>query len=100
MLYTYLGNSGLLVSKMALGMGFRGQNDPKEATKTIHKAIDSGINFIDCANIYGLLDDRKNAGTSEKILGEAIIGKREQLVNTSKVSSLAGTPPNNKGTSR
>ena len=56
--------------------------------------------FIDCANIYGLLDDRKNAGTSEKILGEAIIGKREQLVITSKVSSLAGTPPNNKGTSR
>ena len=73
-MYTNLGNSGLLVSKMALGMGFRGQNDPKEATKTIHKAIDSGINFIDCANIYGLLDDRKNAGTSEKILGEAIIG--------------------------
>ena len=53
-MYTNLGNSGLLVSKMALGMGFRGQNDPKEATKTIHKAIDSGINFIDCANIYGL----------------------------------------------
>ena len=99
-MYTNLGNSGLLVSKMALGMGFRGQNDPKEATKTIHKAIDSGINFIHCANIYGLLDDRKNAGTSEKILGEAIIGKREQLVITSKVSSLAGTPPNNKGTSR
>ena len=99
-MYTNLGNSGLVVSKMALGLGFRGQKDPKEATKTIHKAIDSGINFIDCANVYGLLDDRKNAGTSEKILGEAIVGKRNQLVITSKVSSLVGTPPNNKGTSR
>ena len=99
-MYTNLGNSGLVVSKMALGLGFRGQKDPKEATKTIHKAIDYGINFIDCANVYGLLDHRKNAGTSEKILGEAIIGKREQLVITSKISSLIGIPPNNKGTSR
>jgi len=99
-MYTNLGNSGLVVSKMALGLGFRGQKDPKEATKTIHKAIDFGINFIDCANIYGLLDDRKNAGTSEEILGRSIIGKRDQLVITSKISSLVGTPPNNKGTSR
>ena len=99
-MYTKLGNSGLVVSKIALGLGLRCQKDPKEATNTIHQAIDAGINFIDCANVYGLLDDRKNAGTSEKILGKAIIGKRQKLVITSKVSSPVGKPPNNQGTSR
>jgi len=101
-MYTNLGNSGLIVSRIALGCGLRGQNEPKEFTKLIHKAIDSGINFIDCANVYGLSDNRERAGTSETILGQAIKGKRDDLVITSKVSSPIGTEngPNDQGTSR
>ena len=101
-MYTNLGNSGLIVSRIALGCGLRGQNEPKEFTKLIHKAIDSGINFIDCANVYGLSDNRERAGTSETLLGQAIKGKRDDLVITSKVSSPIGTRngPNDQGTSR
>ena len=47
------------------------------------KAIDLGINFIDCANVYGLSDNRERAGTSETILGQAIKGKRDDLIITS-----------------
>ena len=101
-MYTNLGNSGLKVSRVALGCGLRGQNDPEEFTKLIHKAIDLGINFIDCANVYGLSDNRERAGTSETILGQAIKGKRDDLIITSKVSSPIGTQngPNDQGTSR
>ena len=101
-MYTNLGNSGLKVSRVALGCGLRGQNDPEEFTKLIHKAIDLGINFIDCANVYGLSDNRERAGTSETILGQAIKGKRDDLIITSKVSSPIGIQngPNDQGTSR
>ena len=101
-MYTNLGNSGLKVSRVALGCGLRGQNEPEEFTKLIHKAIDLGINFIDCANVYGLSDNRERAGTSETILGQAIKGKRDDLIITSKVSSPIGTQngPNDQGTSR
>ena len=101
-MYTNLGNSGLKVSRVALGCGLRGQNEPGEFTKLIHKAIDLGINFIDCANVYGLSDNRERAGTSETILGQAIKGKRDDLIITSKVSSPIGIQngPNDQGTSR
>ena len=63
--YVNFGKAGVKVSPLALGLGFRGQGDEGDAQRLVEHAIDSGINFIDCANIYGLMDDRANIGRSE-----------------------------------
>ena len=85
---------------MALGLGFRGQFDRGEAERVILRAFDAGINLIDCANVYGFMDDRKNIGSSEKVLGQALRGRRDDVVITSKVHSPIGPGPNDYGTSR
>ena len=98
--YVNFGKAGVKVSPLALGLGLRGQSDASDAQRLVEHAIDSGINFIDCANIYGLMDDRANIGHSEEILGKAIQGKRDDVVITSKVFSNIGPGPNDAGLSR
>lgn len=100
MQYVNFGSAGVKVSRIALGLGMRGQNDAAAATRTILAAIDAGINLLDCANVYGLMDDRANVGRSEEILGRAIKGKRDDLVITSKVFSPMGKGVNDRGASR
>ena len=78
--YINFGTAGLKVSRLAFGLGFRGQSDPTEAERVIERAIELGINFIDCANVYGLEDDHKNAGTCEEILGRVLKRHRDDLV--------------------
>ena len=84
--YTNFGTAGVKVSRLALGMGLRGQADEAAAQRLIEYALDHGINLIDCANIYGPMDDRANIGRSEVVLGRAIKGRRDQVVITSKVA--------------
>ena len=60
--YVNFGKAGVRVSRLALGLGLRGQNDAAEAQRAIEHAIAQGINLIDCANIYGLMDDRRTCG--------------------------------------
>jgi aryl-alcohol dehydrogenase-like predicted oxidoreductase len=98
--YVSFGNSGLKVSRMALGLGLRDQHDERQAERLIHRAVDLGINLFDCANIYGLGDDRAFIGKSEEILGRALKGKRDDVVITSKVASPVGSGPNDRGASR
>ena len=98
--YVNFGKAGVKVSPLALGLGLRGQGDASDAQRLVEHAIDAGINFIDCANIYGLMDDRANIGRSEEILGKAIQGKRDDVVITSKVFSNIGPGPNDAGLSR
>ncbi len=98
--YVNFGKAGVKVSPLALGLGLRGQSDENAAQRLIEHAIDSGINLIDCANIYGPMDDRANIGRSEIILGKAIKRKREDVVITSKVCSHVGQGPNDYGLSR
>jgi aryl-alcohol dehydrogenase-like predicted oxidoreductase len=98
--YVNLGNSGLKVSRMALGLGLRGQHDPDQAAQLIQRAVDQGINLFDCANVYGPGDDRAFAGVSEEILGRALKGRRDDVVITSKVASRIGPGPNDDGASR
>ena len=98
--YINFGHSGLKVSRLAYGLGFRGQSDATEAERTIERAIELGINFIDCANIYGLEDDRSNAGSSEQILAKVLKRHRDDLVISSKVCSSVGDGPNDSGLSR
>ena len=100
--YVNFGKGGVMVTRMALGLGFRGQNNADDAKKTIAAALDGGLNLIDCANIYGLGDDRRRAGTSEIILGEVMQdrGNRDDIVITSKVSSPVAPAVNDRNTSR
>jgi aryl-alcohol dehydrogenase-like predicted oxidoreductase len=98
--YVNFGAAGVKVSRLALGLGLRGQADETAARRLVEHAIDQGINLIDCANIYGPMDDRANIGRSETVLGQAIKGKRDQLVITSKVASAVGPGPNDRGLSR
>lgn len=105
MKYNLLGNTGLLVSELCFGtMTFGGegyweaigQQDQDQADKLIKEAIDSGINFIDTANIYSF-------GQSETILGNSIKNldlNREELIIATKVRGAMGEDPNNQGLSR
>src|SRR5262245_36519756 len=100
MKYMNFGTAGVKVSRLALGLGLRGQMDEREAERLIRRAFDGGINFFDCANVYGLGDDRAYAGRSEEILGRALRGVRDDVVITSKVVSQVGPGPNDRGASR
>jgi len=100
MQYVQFGTAGVRVSRMALGMGLRGQSDEAEVERLIQTAFDRGINLFDCANVYGPMDDRAFAGRSEEILGRALRAHRDDVVITSKVAGAIGPGPNDKGTSR
>lgn len=97
--YVKLGRSGLKVSRLCLGTAFRGywngHTDAKTATETIRKAVEEGINFIDCANYYF-------QGRCEDLLGRAVrdMGNRDDLVITTKVWSQIGEGVNDRGLSR
>lgn len=94
-----IGTTGIRVSKLCLGLAFRGYNnrvqEEIDCIKTIERAIDHGINFIDCANIYG-------HGLSEKLLGTTLkrLGNRDQFVVTTKVGKAMGNTSNQRGLSR
>src|SRR5689334_7455720 len=90
MQYRRLGRAGVKVSRICLGAGVRGQLDAERLVRTVERAIDLGCNFIDCANNYG---GRK----SETLLSQAIKGKRDNLVITSKVFTRVGPGPNDQG---
>jgi len=98
--YAQFGTAGVRVSRLALGMALRGQSDEAQVERLILSAFDRGINLFDCANVYGLMDDRAFAGRSEEILGHALRAHREEVVITSKVAGAIGPGPNDHGTSR
>lgn len=76
-----LGHSGLEVSRIGLGcMGmseFYGAHDDAESLDTLLKAIDSGVNFFDTADMYG-------KGHNETLLGTAIKLYRDDVVIATK----------------
>jgi aryl-alcohol dehydrogenase-like predicted oxidoreductase len=102
MKYRFLGRSGLRVSEVALGtMTFGGTGiyedvghvSQAEANAIVGTAIDAGISLIDTADVY-------SDGLAEKMLGEAIGGRRRDVVLATKARFRLGTEPNDVGLSR
>ncbi|HWM09100.1 MAG TPA: aldo/keto reductase [Solirubrobacteraceae bacterium] len=100
--YRQLGNSGLRVSALTLGtmtfggrdrFGMVGSTDVAGATRQVDLCLDRGVNFFDTANGY-------SGGASEEILGEAIKGRRDQLLLATKARMPVGDGPNDAGLSR
>lgn len=98
--YVNFGAADVKVSRLAFGLGLRGQSDEAEAQRVIEHALDLGINLIDCANLYAPNDDRARNGRSEVVLGKALRGKRDDVVITTKVAAPIGEGPNDEGLSR
>ncbi|MCD8787428.1 aldo/keto reductase [Staphylococcus gallinarum] len=100
--YKLLGNSGLYVSKYALGTipfagthGFEnaGGITQKIANKLVEEALDKGINQFDTANLY-------SKGDAEIVLGKAIQNKRKKMIISSKTGFQMSENPNDGGASR
>jgi aryl-alcohol dehydrogenase-like predicted oxidoreductase len=94
--YRSLGRTGVQVSKLCLGtmmFGAWGNTDHGDSIRIIHRALDAGINFVDTADVY-------SAGESETIVGEALKGRRDDVVLATKVSMPMGDDPNHRGNSR
>jgi aryl-alcohol dehydrogenase-like predicted oxidoreductase len=91
-----LGRTGIKVSPLCLGammFGPWGNPDRDECIRMIHAALDGGVNFIDTADIYG-------GGESERIVGEALRGRRDDVVLATKFHARMGEDPNRAGNSR
>lgn len=102
MRYKLLGRTGLYVSELCLGaMTFGGRGIWKaigtlgqsETDAIVGRALEAGINFIDTANVYG-------EGESERLVGQALLGKRQDVVLATKVRGRVGPGPNQVGLSR
>src|SRR5215204_5990553 len=100
--YRQLGRSGLRLSVLTLGTmtfggrgGFAktGSTDVAGARRMIDLCLDAGVNLLDTANVYSM-------GASEEILGEAIAGRRDQVLLTTKARMKMGSGPNEAGLSR
>ena len=78
---------GLTVPAQGLGcMGmseFYGTGDQQEAERTIHRALDLGVTFLDTADMYGPF-------TNERLVGQAIAGRRDEVVLATKFGNQRG----------
>ena len=96
MKYRRIGKSGLKVSEIALGawLTYGRSVDDKLTESIIHKAIESGVNFIDIADAYA-------GGSAEKAVGQAIkVVKRSDLVISTKLFWPMSDNVNDRGLSR
>lgn len=94
MLYRRLGNSGLQVSQLGLGTNAFGKRaNQATSARILDCALDHGVNFIDTANIYAHTE-------SESIIGQALAGRRHNIVLATKAGLVRGNGPNERGSSR
>jgi len=96
-----LGATGLKVSVLSFGtMSFAGKQqsvigttDVPEARRLVDRCLDAGVNLFDTADVYA-------NGESERVLGEALKGRRDRVVLATKVNGRMGDGPNDRGLSR
>ncbi|MFN0144974.1 MAG: aldo/keto reductase [Dehalococcoidia bacterium] len=102
MQYTTLGNTGLKVSRICLGMMTYGSSkwrdwvlDEDDARPFVKRALDAGINFFDTANVYSV-------GASEEVTGRLLkeLAPRANVVIATKVHGQMSDDPNDRGLSR
>ncbi|MGK4578728.1 aldo/keto reductase [Kitasatospora sp. HPMI-4] len=101
--YRQLGASGLRVPALSLGTGtFGGQGplfgswgttDAKEARRLLDISLDAGLTMFDSADVY-------SDGASEEVLGQAVKGRRDQVIISTKAGLPTGDGPGDAGTSR
>ncbi|CAM4030005.1 NADP(H)-dependent aldo-keto reductase [Flavobacterium antarcticum] len=87
--YTFLPNTETQVSEIALGtMTFGQQNTEAEGHSQIDFALDSGINFIDTAEMYSVPAQKDTSGSTEKIIGTWLkkSGRRGEIVLATKIA--------------
>jgi aryl-alcohol dehydrogenase-like predicted oxidoreductase len=88
-----LGGTGMSVSEFALGtmmLGAGGNPDHDEGVRIIRTALGAGVNFIDTADVY-------SGGESEEIVGQALRGRRDEVVLATKFSLPMGQDANQRG---
>src|SRR5438309_3914889 len=92
-----LAGTGVHVTPLCLGammLGGQRTQHHDDSIRTIHRALDAGINFIDTADVYA-------RGESEEIVGKALAGgRRDNVVLATKVHGTMGDDPNEFGNSR
>ena len=71
-------------------MMFGGPTSAADSTRIIHKALDAGLNFIDTADMY-------STGESERVVGQALVGRRDRVVLATKGRHKMGDGPNDSG---
>jgi len=89
MKYTNLPNTNLKISKLCLGtMTWGQQNTEAEAHEQLDFAIEKGVNFIDCAEMYPVPANSKTQGRTETFIGNWLTKtkKRDDLVLTTKIA--------------
>src|SRR5580692_6999950 len=98
-----LGNSGLKVPVLCFGAAtfggggelFKawGTTDVAEATRLVDICLEAGVNLFDTADVY-------SRGLSEEILGQAIAGRRDKVLISSKTTFPMSEGPNDMGSGR
>ncbi len=101
--FRQLGRSGLKVPALSFGTGtfgggtefFKawGASDVAEATRLVSICLEAGVNLFDTADVY-------SDGLSEEILGQAIKGRRQDVLISTKTTFRLGKGPNDVGSSR
>src|SRR3954471_908065 len=101
--YRQLGASGLKVPALSFGagtfggkgplFGAWGSTDAREARRLVDICLDAGVTLFDTADVY-------SDGASEEVLGQALKGRRERVLISTKTALPLGDRPNDAGTSR
>ncbi|MBX5204889.1 aldo/keto reductase [Rhizobium sp. NZLR1] len=101
--YRNLGASGLRVPVLSFGagtfggsgplFGAWGNTDAEEARRLVDICLEAGVNLFDTADVY-------SAGASEEVLGQAIRGRRDAVLISTKTALPTGEGPQDWGTSR
>jgi aryl-alcohol dehydrogenase-like predicted oxidoreductase len=87
-----LGAEGPLVSVVGLGgNNFGSRLDALGTAAVVHAALDAGITLFDTADMYGAYGGRGQAGDSERFLGAALAGRRDQVVLATKFGMAMGS---------